>query len=229
MGLKITCTIEAATAMCISSTAVAVGIGLDRMTTRRIINGHAEELVIPATTIKGKTRYECERLLRSSRVRVCSPPRPESMCPNPHDEYECPICILFGRPGRKGGIRFSDARVQNPKALLNDYVFRTGVSLSRQRRSAEEGKLYFAEMAAADLSFKAMIQGELQPVGGVSEQAQAGLIVAGLKSIIALGNSKSRGSGWTRLKDLEVAIGEKPVEVSALMSAFVEEVAQWSE
>ncbi|MCI0528292.1 MAG: RAMP superfamily CRISPR-associated protein [Nitrospira sp.] len=77
---------------------------------------HVPYLIIPASTLKGKIRAECARLLRGIDVWICTAPQPNRMCPHDSDInvnrdpfYHCPICELFGSPWTKSSVAFSDA------------------------------------------------------------------------------------------------------------------------
>src|SRR5947207_1365641 len=54
--------------------------------------------VLPGSSVRGRVRVHLERLLRGLGRTVCTPPRPDRMCPH-YDGGYCLVCKLFGSPG----------------------------------------------------------------------------------------------------------------------------------
>ncbi|MGG6269708.1 RAMP superfamily CRISPR-associated protein [Leptolyngbya sp. AN03gr2] len=97
-------------------TALCVGAGgsTGSLADKPIIRNAQNQLVIPASQLKGRLRHECEKLARALRWAVCESPNPKTMCSRhinllgrfDHDEYQarvndshhCLICQIFGNP-----------------------------------------------------------------------------------------------------------------------------------
>ncbi|MGQ9626635.1 MAG: RAMP superfamily CRISPR-associated protein [Anaerolineae bacterium] len=157
---------------------------------------------IPASSLKGRLRHECERLakhLLGERWKEynCHPPRAESMCQE--EDKLCPACRIFGSPWRRGLLHFSDlslAETEKEKigGKAPSPTIRYGVSLSRHRRVAEEDRLFTTEvfLPGWELELVGRIEGDL-------EEKELALVLAGLRAIAGLGGGKTGGLGWCRL------------------------------
>ncbi len=149
--------------------------------------------MVPASSLKGRLRHECERLARALGQECCHPPDPDKMCQGQWPDEFCPICRLFGSPWHISPLFFSDLKVPGtggtppPRSAL-----RYGVALSRHRRVAEEKLLYTTEIFGP-VTLAGTIEGK------VSEEGLA-LLLAGLDFLFALGGGKSGGLGWCRLE-----------------------------
>ena len=154
---------------------------------------------IPASSLKGRLRYECERLARALGEDVCGGPVPDEM----HRRRTCTICEVFGSPWIAGRIyptnltlkspnELGQARGRNEQAPLAD--IRYNVSLSRQRRVAEEARLFTTEvfLPGVPLTFAADWEVELT-------LKELVLLEAGLGTITALGRGKTGGLGWCHI------------------------------
>ena len=151
---------EVVSAICIGSTADVQGIGVDKATAR-----HADgTLIIPGITLKGRIRWECERIARALGWEVCDAPLPASMCPYfwrdrrelPEDHF-CDLCKMFGSSGKPSALWFGDATLKEDEEMRKilhgkksvaehrpfDAQIRPGVSLSRARRTALSERLFF--------------------------------------------------------------------------------------
>src|SRR2546427_11543877 len=116
MDLRIGCGITLQTALCVGSTAGPLRIGIDRVTAKCIVKDSPPTTpIIPASTMKGKLRWECERILRALGHDVCRSPRSDLMCPHyllsSPGTTHCPVCVLFGCPGLESPLRFHDAEL----------------------------------------------------------------------------------------------------------------------
>lgn len=151
---------------------------------------------IPATSLKGKLRHAVEQI--ASTMPSGGPVL------DPHENRERRsgdiVSLLFGSPWRPGLVVFEDFHLVGPPALLEfrkgspkspRTTERTGVSINRRRKVAADQRLYRTEVfwPGASLEFGGSLRGELSP-------AQAGLLVAGLRLIPALGGGKTGGLGW---------------------------------
>ncbi len=164
---------------------------------------------VPGSALKGKLRHECERLVRTltgDENAVCRGPQAQGMCPNVRvtGGSPCPVCRIFGRPGVPASFVFTDlGLLPELRPSLNDRTAlqtqsRYGVSLSRLRRVAKEDLLYTTEIWVREpeaLTFRGWIEGWL---ADTSDLWQVALLLAGLRSLIALGGGRSRGLGWLR-------------------------------
>lgn len=149
---------------------------------------------IPASALKGRWRHAVEQ--------VASAVPDQRVCQTHHDmcrEHPCIVCQLFGSPWQPGRLRFANLTLSGPPYLRELYEqherlptdTRTGVAINRRRHVAQDDFLYDTELflPGAPLSFTGTIHGDIT-------RAQAGLLVAGLRLIPALGRSKSSGLGW---------------------------------
>lgn len=228
----------AASGLLVGSTAEALSIGLDKSTIRRrrvdekTGSPLKQEPAIPGSTIKGKVRNECERILASLGWPVCRAPRAETMCP--HDpnvtSAPCAVCQIFGSPDRQSRLFFNDASTSfkdaNAAARLRPYLTRvqTGVSLARQRRTAEDERLYFVERGVEGLTYAGQIEGYLDDDAAARQLA---LVIAALQNLVAVGGSKSRGAGWTRAEVVKVMIGTDEFTAEQISEMRAKGLEQW--
>lgn len=189
-------------ALSIGSTAAVQELGVDRATAR---DGYGR-VVIPASSVKGRLRHECERIERTLGGFVCRPPRAEHMCPlaHPADGF-CVVCDIFGAPWRAAPLRLTDGRLLDEvgpaKATTGrerprlDAQVRPGVSLSRARRAALAERLFFVETSTPNAGFRFRIDFDAD----LPSARHRALLLAGLRSLSLLGGGKSRGLGWGRI------------------------------
>jgi CRISPR/Cas system CSM-associated protein Csm3 (group 7 of RAMP superfamily) len=191
------------TALIIAGGEIASGLGIDKAT----IRDKKGELIIPASTIKGKLRDECQRILvgLNPKIFVCMPPRAETMCPQPFISKEknsvpcCPICEIFGSPWEPCQLYFSDLIVTS-NDLKGLHSIKIGVAIDRHSRTAKEKSLYYLQTSpqgiecafvnSANVSSGLTIHGELK------DTKQAALLYVGIQSLLNIGGSKSVGLGW---------------------------------
>jgi CRISPR/Cas system CSM-associated protein Csm3 (group 7 of RAMP superfamily) len=154
---------EVASAICIGSTADTRGIGVDKATAR----GADGILIIPGSTLKGRIRWECERIARALGWEVCDAPQPDNMCPyfwvsrrEPSEDYFCVLCQIFGSTAKRSAVWFTDATLKKDERLQTviqgktsaaelrpfDAQIRPGVSLSRARRTALNERLFLPRL-----------------------------------------------------------------------------------
>jgi len=160
---------------------------------------------IPASTLKGRLRHECERLVQATGQWICGSPNPARMCPNypPHRGEVCAVCAIFGSPWERGRLWPEDLLLCEPEELARARerdedaplaAVRFGVSLSRRRRVAEDARLFSTEL---------FLPGVPLVFGGRWEARltlqQLVLIEAGCGVITALGRGKTGGLGWCRV------------------------------
>ena len=158
---------------------------------------------IPGSTLKGRLRHACEAVARTQGEQICGSPVPERMCPDSEEVGRgqlCPACRLFGSPWYTSPLRFSDLTLISPfkpgseaKAIRTN--LRHGVSLSRQRRVAEEDLLYTTEvfLPGGQVAFQGWVEGNIQ-------DADLTLLQDGLTSLYAVGGRKTGGLGWLKVE-----------------------------
>ncbi|MEC4812680.1 MAG: RAMP superfamily CRISPR-associated protein [Scytonema sp. PMC 1069.18] len=203
---------ETLTLTAVIDTALCVGAGgsSGSLADKPIVRTAKEELLIPASQLKGRVRHECEKLLRGLHLPVCESPNPQTMCPQRagfakdveerfhrpdfHIDgyFHCPICQIFGNPTLPSRVLFDDLICTEEPSNLPE-VLRPGVTLNRRRRTAEDQKLYFLE--TSPVNAKLQFQGDIHILPGCPPYTQA-LLIAALHHVHALGGSKSGGLGW---------------------------------
>ncbi len=167
------------------------------------------KLYIPASTLKGIWRHACEAIARSHPHFVCNSPRAENMCPRPKEELEkenteamrndhCIICQIFGSPASESRVFISDLTLGNDLGAETT-VIRSGVTINRGRRVAEDQRLYFTETSLPNAGFE--FTGDVTISGEISDE-QTELLSAGLKYIHAIGSGKTRGLGWLKIEQI---------------------------
>ena len=186
---KITAKVD--TALCIGDSGGSE-TGADKAT----VKTSDGKLYIPASTLKGIWRHACEAIAPSMGDHsVCNSPRAENMCAKNH----CIICQIFGSPTLPSKIFISDLKMDTELAAESIEV-RSGVTINRQRRVAEDQRLYFTETSLpnADIVFS----GDITIDAKITDE-QIKLLKAGLKYIHAIGSGKSRGLGWLHIEQTE--------------------------
>lgn len=167
--------------------------------------------VIPASTLKGNLRFRAETLLRTWGHEVCQSPEPGAMC---HELSKlCLVCQVFGNARYKSVLRFSEAQVA-PKEATSE--IRSGVSISRQRRTSMEQRLFFIETASSEPSteWAASASGHF-PTKQAALEAIA-LIYLAAKSGPAIGGGKSRGLGYIDSWQVEAILDGQVLSVEDL-------------
>jgi len=193
---------------------VGSGAGLVGFADRAVMRTAGGELVIPGSTIKGRTRHYCEQLARSLGLYVCGGRSLNSdLCKD--GQPPCLICRLFGSEWRPGTIYFSDSQLthtlrdlvrEGGEGARFDYqvVTRTRTRLNRMLRMVEQGALFTFEEGTEGLIFDGRVSGRLlcaetggDEVGGAPLEALA--LAASLLLIECLGGKKTVGLGECKL------------------------------
>lgn len=211
--MKLEIELEVLSAIGVGSTADVQGVGIDKATARDADG----KLIIPGSTLKGRLRWECERIARALEWDVCQSPQADNMCPyywhhrGVQKEKFCDVCQIFGSSARRSTLWFGDAKLKDDERLRDtpvlqsrrfvnerrpfDAQIRPGVSISRARRSAFSERLFFTETSVpnARFRFEAVIEGDLP-----SDRNRA-LMLAGTRSLSLVGGGRSRGLGWVRV------------------------------
>ena len=151
---------------------------------------------VPATAFKGRLRHAVEQVAETLNLKPTTCITHQSLC------GRCLICHLFGAPQQAGHLRFttlkltappelSEKTTQMPKVSIPRTTHRTGVSLNRRRGVAEDDHLFSTEifLPGMPLEFSGHMAGDIS-------EAEAGLLVAGLQLLPALGRGKTGGLGW---------------------------------
>jgi len=166
---------------------------------------------IPGSSLRGRTRAHFERLAGVLGEPICSPPRPDRVCPHNIQVIEklqkqgdtepfCLACRTFGSSWRDSTVNFSDLKVvKRQRELLRreSFPLRTGVSISRRLVTAQPEKLFVVETAPGSvednrIAFEGVIEGLLG-------RKQIGLLIAALRAITHIGGNKARGLGRVKL------------------------------
>lgn len=195
----------------IIDTALCVGAGgsSGSLADKPIIRNAEDNLLIPASQIKGRLRHECEKIARGLGWGICESPSAEKMVirrqnapvefqrseyevAGYEETYHCLISQIFGDPVLPSRVIFEDLICTEEAENLPE-ILRPGVTINRRRRTAEEKKLYFLETSPANAQLR--FEGDIHLLPDCPEYAKP-LILTGLKHIHALGGSKSAGLGW---------------------------------
>ena len=162
------------------------------------------DYVIPATTLKGALRDRAETLLRTWGQDVCAGPTPETMCSDTDDL--CPVCQVFGNPRFPSFLRFQDGQF-GPDTVAQ---IRSGVSISRQRRAALPGRLFFVETTSpGPLEATATCEGYFPD--RVSALRACALVTLAARWTSAIGGGRTRGLGWIGEANIETTLNGEPV------------------
>ena len=219
---QLTATID--TALCIGDSG-SNHIGADK-TTVKTTDG---KLYIPASTLKGIWRHACEVIACSQDHYVCKSPRAENMCPCPKEELvnenteamqdnHCIICQIFGSPKLKSKTFISDL-IHEIDSEIETTVIRSGVTINRNRRVAEDQRLYFTETSIPNAKFE--FSGDVSFSSDITN-GQIELLNAGLNYIHAVGSGKTRGLGWVSITKEDITSNTQTTENEASVGAISE-------
>jgi len=154
---------------------------------------------VPGSTFKGRLRHAVEQIADiastgDSNVPICQTHR--KMC----RDSLCTVCQIFGSPWQQSAVFFGCLQLSGPEYARDLHqkskqppktTHRTGVSINRRRRVAEDNRLFDIEILwpGIPLDFTGEIKGDIA-------LDQAALLVAGIHLLTQIGHSKSRGFGW---------------------------------
>ena len=200
------------TALCIGDSGTSES-GVDRAT----VKTSDDKLYIPASTLKGIWRHACEAIARGQEKDVCDSPRAETMCRKDH----CIICQIFGSPTLESRIFINDLMIDADLETQLTAI-RSGVSINRNRRVAEDHRLYFTETSLPNAGFE--FSGDVT-IGSKITDEQIDLLSAGLKYIHAIGSGKTRGLGWLSIEHKETTSDTQEVESIATDSETFTELS----
>jgi CRISPR/Cas system CSM-associated protein Csm3 (group 7 of RAMP superfamily) len=163
-----------------------------------------DKYVIPATSLKGYLRANAEVLFSSWGLPVCLAPSP-TMCLDPQNP--CLVCRVFGNPRRMAPLKFSEARPLDEVSSL----VRSGVSISRYRRTALPQRLFFIEtvQSPSTTEWGAKATGSFESQRAAKEAAA--LISLATRMQRAIGGGRGRGLGWIRSWSIRVKLDNQPL------------------
>ena len=141
------------------------------------------------------------------------------MCPRPEEELEnknteamrdnhCIICQIFGSPASESRIFITDLTPDNDLGIKTTEI-RSGVTINRNRRVAEDQRLYFTETSLPNAGFE--FSGDVT-IGSEITAEQIELLSAGLNYIHAIGSGKTRGLGWLNIGYKETTSATQDVQ-----------------
>ncbi len=193
--------LEVNTALCIGSGVSTSKLGIDKLT----MKDKDGNLIIPASTFKGRLRSRCERILKAIEIELCQSPNAENMCPHyflkkGKGELYCPICQMFGSPWKESPLMFEDLiwNVSSEEPDWKDFntEIRSGTAISRRRGIVDEQKLFFTETSPSNAHpvFKGKI------IGKINDDRELALLQLGLNELQLIGSGKTRGLGWCKVR-----------------------------
>jgi CRISPR/Cas system CSM-associated protein Csm3 (group 7 of RAMP superfamily) len=210
-------------------TPLNIGSGAQRGTLadRAMIKDDRGWPYVPASALKGRLRHAVEQVAAGLGLRVCDTHR--KMC---REGDICAICRIFGAPWVPGRLRFERLTLSGPLELVDSLEAHTskqrypptshryGVAISRRRGVAEENLLYTTELfePGTALEFSGTLRGldDLEP-------RDAALVVAGLRSLPAMGRGKGGGLGWITTTEVVVKENGKIWDDATLRAALTKE------
>ena len=206
---------------------IGSGAGMAGMADRAVLRMANKELVIPASTIKGRARHHCEQLARALEIKICGGRATHAeLCKD--EGPPCLICRLFGSEWRPSTLRFADAclvealrhlvREQHPSSTGFDYqvVSHTRTRLNRLLRRVEEGALFTFEEGIEGLTFAGRIAGSLLCVESTvaSIPLEVLALVAALRLVDRIGGKKTIGLGACTVTVDSLIVDHKTVTTS---------------
>lgn len=203
---------------------IGTGVLAGSVADRPLIKDAGGRPIIPGSSLKGRVRQECERIIRSLVVPwpsawECTAPYPDRMCKGPDF---CPVCRIFGAPWHPAPVVFGNLNLvlpakELPLSLKNIHGLRAtdirfGNGINRKRGVVEENLLYSVEVykQPPELVYRGQVWGMLP------EYKEIALLIAGLRAVPVLGGSGSRGMGWWQL-DLSLTVDGQPCLVDELL------------
>jgi CRISPR/Cas system CSM-associated protein Csm3 (group 7 of RAMP superfamily) len=198
MKLEVKLELKINTALMIAGGEMASRLGIDKAT----IKNKQGNLIISASSIKGKLRDECQRILLGlyPDTFTCIPPRAENMCPQSFIKGEsngveyCHICKIFGSPWKTSPLFFSDLILTEfPKDIRNTTV-KIGVAIDRYTHTVRDKSLYYLETSPQ--GYESLFSSKTSIRGEIESKSDAALLYLGIQSLFNIGGSKSVGLGW---------------------------------
>lgn len=216
-------------------TPLNIGSGAQRGTLadRAMIKDRDGWPYVPASAFKGCLRHAVEQVAAGLGIPVCV--THQDMCP--HGEEYCAVCHIFGSPWQPGKLYFARLELRGPQLLMErkeqlrqarlrgvqkypSTTHRYGVAISRRRGVSDDKLLYTTELLkpGVNLIFGGVMEGDISP-------GQVALVLAGLKTLPALGRGKSGGLGWLQKVAWKLdGPGVKALQTPAGLRAALKEV-----
>ncbi len=177
-------------------------------------------IIIPATHVKGVLRAAAETALHTWNQSTCHGPSPDTMCTSV--QALCPVCRVFGNAHARSALRFGNLIL--PEADKDDLTqVRSGVSISRQRRTSLAQRLYFIETAQSSG------QHWVGSASGLFSTTQEAIQAAALVILAAslnpqMGGGRSRGLGWVDYWQVTASVDGAPLSMQESQAVW----ATWS-
>jgi CRISPR/Cas system CSM-associated protein Csm3 (group 7 of RAMP superfamily) len=145
------------------------GFGRGGLVDRTILRDAARLPYLAGSSIKGRFRHAALRILTAYGKKACQPGDHLAVC---KEEPFCALCELFGSPFRRGGLIFTDARLDAATARIieeilegsgsapRDSVVRSSTAIDRELRTVRPHLLFTTEALPLGLTFFGRILGE---------------------------------------------------------------------
>lgn len=234
MKLEVKLELKISTALMIAGGEMASRLGIDKAT----IKNKQGNLIISASSIKGKLRDECQRILLGlyPNTFTCIPPRAENMCPQPFIDGKtnveiCPICRIFGSPWKTSPLFFSDISLSKNEfpADIRNTTVKIGVAIDRYTHTARDKSLYYLETSPQ--GYESLFSSNTSIRGEIESEPDAALLYLGIQSLFNIGGSKSVGLGWIEGDKISQFILTKAdgTKIGSHEPSIKQEVKKWLE
>jgi CRISPR/Cas system CSM-associated protein Csm3 (group 7 of RAMP superfamily) len=218
-----------------------IGTGFGRgLLNRTVVSGRDGMVYIPGSTIKGKVREACAKLANLNSLGQCPGPHPRRLAEGEHWK-RCLICRIFGAPAYPSTLQWHSALLSKDWAsalrhniskessqVPGQTVTRTQVQISRMRGMAAEARLF--KIDAAPFLTGRLYLTPVSFAGDPDVYYELILLLAGLKTIYALGGSRSRGAGHCEIHLPEnIQVNGRPISVNLQLDHIEDLALYWEE
>jgi len=187
-----------------------------------VIKDSENKPYIPASTIKGRIKYNFALLLNTFKNQLfCGFDNMDRGTKNKN--CQCIICKWFGREGNKPGILyFNDLKLNDKsQSFQNDYSIRSGILIDRYTKNAMDKALFTIETSGMGGAHK--FAGEIEGyVDSEDFKNYIPILYTAIAMIETLGGSQSRGLGWLS-HECSIKVFENNNEIDA------ETIRNWGE
>lgn len=232
MNVTINIRIEADTPIHIGS-----GLGISGIIDRALTKDGESNVYIPGSTIKGRVKYNytllCPFLLGGVN---CI--QQNTYCKKEDLKKCCAICQIFGSKLHHGLFIFRDAALieqgfqglpyRNRLKTIKDFkhmqtLTRRGVKISRQRKVAEEKKLFSIETSSPYFIYETDISGIFYPVNELKSTIPPEVIalILSIRRLNKIGGNKSRGLGSVGITIKSVNIDNQIFDEKGIDNIFL--------
>ena len=185
---------------------------------------------IPASTLRGVLREQCEKLTKVLGLQECTDPHSISSAGHyPFHKLQSPVDQLFGTKYCQSDLYFQDAKMDYEPFYPAMNISRC--SISRALRSARQKHLFQTEYANKAV-LKTSIRGWHRDLT-VLEQDFLPLhyiiLLLGLQSIERLGGDKSTGKGNCQVNILEIVYNQQVLTWDGIENGIMEILELWDE